>query len=446
MKIKKIMITTLLVAIVMLFSGCSKFNVEIKDLITPPEPTGELYEIRQALFEYTGTDITLRYPKSGNWRSAFIIEDIDGNGVNDALAFYSTISGENTTVMHVNLIAKLEGKWVSVSDNAVESSAIESVEFLDLNNDKTPEVLIRWKIASQPTDKLSVFTFSNGGLTLEIQEDCSCYLTCNLSEAEEEEFVIISTDSIAKKATATGYRIDKRGVINLGRCPLDVDATEYSEAVVSKLSNGKPAIYIDAVKSTHGTITEVLHLSEDGVLENVFVKEDETQNTATLRASTAESYDIDGDEIPEIPLLRQLPSIRGTTEKDILYLTEWNKCDEQGLDYLSSDFMNYNDGYSFSVDDDWKDKFTIARSGDASERIFYEYNEEMALATHELFRIKAVTKDEYYYSSKSYHEYFEIASDDANIYLGKINPENEWGITEQDVKDRFDFIKTAEEK
>lgn len=441
MKTKKTILVTLLILVVMLFSGCSKFNIEISELITPPDPTGELNEIRQALFEYAGEDITLRYPKSGDFRSAFIIEDIDGDGTEDALAFYSTLSEESTTVMHVNLITKLEGEWVSVSDNAVESSAIESVEFIELSNDKIPEILVRWKISSRPTDMLSVFGFSNGGLTLEIQQECSYYIACDISGSEVPEFVIISSDSVAKKATANIYRFEKYDVTNLATCPLDVEITELYSTQVSKLANGLPALYIDAAKSTLGTITDVIYLDESGSFKNLFIDEDGTQNIETLRVSNALSYDIDSDEIPEIPLLKQLPSIRGTSQNDIVYLTEWHKCDENGLNYLRSNYMNHNDGYAFSIDEDWKDVLTIAKSDDSTERVFYEYSEDMALATHELFRIKVVKSEDYDKSDEAYSDYFEIAQNDSSVYLGKINPLNEWEITEQTVLNRFDFIK-----
>lgn len=442
MKIKRILVALLLVAVTFLLGGCSRFGIEISDLITPPDPTGELYEIRQALYSYAGEDITLRYPKNGDWRSAFIVEDIDADGVEDALAFYSTLSNENTTIMHINLITKLEGKWVSVSDDEIESSSIESVEFATLDDDKTPEIIVCWKIAANLTDKLTVYSFSNGGLTQLINADSTYYTVCNLNEGAEKEIVVISKDGIAKKAAATVYRINKHGVVNLGECPLDAETTEYYSATVAPLSDGRPALYIDAAKSTLGTVTEVIYLADDGMPQNLFVAEDEKINLATLRVSNARSYDIDNDSFLEIPLLKQLPSIRGSVQSDIVYLTEWYECSiETGLEYDSAYYMNYSDGYSFKIEDGWKGKITIARSENLTERIFYEYSEDMALATHELFRIKTLPKQEYETALDSYPEYFKIATGEELVFLGKINPENEWRLNEDGIKIRFDFIK-----
>lgn len=441
MKTKKMLSVALVIVMAFVFTGCSRFGIEISELITPPDPTGELYDIRQALYDFAGEDIILRYPKSGNWRTAFIVEDIDSDGVDDVLAFYSTLSEENTTIMHINLITKLEGKWVSVSDDAIESSSIESVEFEDLDNDSVPEIIVCCKIATQSTDKLSVFRFSNGGLTQAISADSTYYTICNLNEGSENEIVIISNDSIAKKASATVYRMDKHGVANLGVCPLDVEVTEYYSATLSQLTDGRPALYIDAAKSTFGTVTEVIYLTDEGSPANMFVAEGKKINETTLRPSNARSYDMNDDGSLDIPLLKQLPSIRGTAQTDIVYLTEWHICDlDLELDYLVSCYMNYTDGYYFRIDNDWKGKITVAKSDDITERVFYEYSEDMALATHELFKIKAVPKQDYQASSDSYLDYFKIAIGETTVFLGKINPENKWELTQATINARFNLI------
>ena len=92
MKIKRILLLALLAALLcFLVSGCGKMSTEINDFIVPPSPSGKLSEISSALYAFTGKDITLRYPKSGEYRSAFIVRDIDGDANDEALAFYSTI-------------------------------------------------------------------------------------------------------------------------------------------------------------------------------------------------------------------------------------------------------------------------------------------------------------------------------------------------------------------
>ena len=64
----------------------------------------------------------------------------------------------------------------------------------------------------------------------------------------------------------------------------------------------------------------------------------------------------------------------------------------------------------------------------------------MALATHELFKIKAVPKQDYQASSDSYLDYFKIAIGETTVFLGKINPENKWELTQATINARFNLI------
>ena len=68
-------------------TGCS-FGASIDTLMSPPKLSMEQEQIYSALTAAVGNNISLKYPKSGKYLSAFIIEDIDGDGGNEALVFY----------------------------------------------------------------------------------------------------------------------------------------------------------------------------------------------------------------------------------------------------------------------------------------------------------------------------------------------------------------------
>ncbi|MCL2487711.1 MAG: VCBS repeat-containing protein, partial [Oscillospiraceae bacterium] len=76
----------LCVIIIVAFSGCSSFGIDIETRMRPPLPSGEQEEIQKALTEYLATtklqqNYILKYPKTGEHRSAFILADIDGDGL-----------------------------------------------------------------------------------------------------------------------------------------------------------------------------------------------------------------------------------------------------------------------------------------------------------------------------------------------------------------------------
>ena len=116
MKIKIICI----ILTVIFITGCS-FGTSIDNLLTPPKLSVEQEQIYNALTDTTGSAINLKYPKSGKYLSAFIIEDIDGDGENESIVFYEkkglTIN-ENT--LRINVLDHFNDKWQSVCDTSSE--------------------------------------------------------------------------------------------------------------------------------------------------------------------------------------------------------------------------------------------------------------------------------------------------------------------------------------
>ncbi len=75
-----------LLCVMLLLSSCTGINSTVTDLMKPPKLTQKQEEIYSALQTAVGTDkITLKYPKSGNYRSAFVFRDIDQDGEEEAL-------------------------------------------------------------------------------------------------------------------------------------------------------------------------------------------------------------------------------------------------------------------------------------------------------------------------------------------------------------------------
>jgi len=95
----------------LMLCGCS-LNMSIDTLLTPPKLSEQQQQIYNALKSYTGANISLKYPKSGNYLSAFIIDDIDGDSDNEAIVFYekNTMSAEKNS-LRINVLDHDETGW-----------------------------------------------------------------------------------------------------------------------------------------------------------------------------------------------------------------------------------------------------------------------------------------------------------------------------------------------
>ena len=121
------------------FTGCSGTKMKSPTgLMRPPLSAGVDSELKSAfLSAATGkgkaasaSEISLISPLSGDHRSAFVLHDIDNDGVNEALVFYKLESEPSKE--HMNVLDNVNGKWVSVNDFSGTGTGVNIVSFVQM--------------------------------------------------------------------------------------------------------------------------------------------------------------------------------------------------------------------------------------------------------------------------------------------------------------------------
>ena len=140
MALKKLIMLILSALLTFILSGCDALMFNADELLLSPMLEGVMYPVQQALEDSVKDKITLKYPVSGEYRSAFVMKDIDGNGVDEALAFYST-TADSTVTMHINII-EFNGEWESKGDLSLVGNGVESVSFADLDGNGRLEIIV----------------------------------------------------------------------------------------------------------------------------------------------------------------------------------------------------------------------------------------------------------------------------------------------------------------
>ena len=163
MKLRKM---TLLCAALSVFLGGCGIDSSIDSLLSPPIISEEQQEIYSALTEAAGEEISLVYPRSGAYRSAFVFPDLDMDGEKEAVVFYGSLKGKDSSV-RVNILDKIEGKWRSVYDHAGAGTTVEQVFFTDLGGTGRLRMAIGYGYMT-PTEKaLKIYCLEDGVLETE---------------------------------------------------------------------------------------------------------------------------------------------------------------------------------------------------------------------------------------------------------------------------------------
>ncbi len=436
---KKLLLCALAVVCLFTMCSCKGLGGSISESLSPPKPSGELYEIQQALETYVGAQIKLVYPSAGQYRSAIITRDIDGDEKYEVFSFYSTETDDKTTVMHINYIRWTESGWKSVSDIEVNGSGVESLEFATMDYSGVPKIIVNWTRFSATNKLVSVYDINTGELREVTSADYSVCAVTDFNSDGINEVAAIYLDSESKVSTAKLLSLTDEGFQQKGTCYLDGDATSYYEPRFSKFADGTPALFIDAVKPT-GMITEILCL-RNGVFANAFSSGEQIdfENTKTHRASSVRSDDYDGDGSVDIPLAEKLPSEEGTLESDTVYMTAWSSFDGHVFNTIAHTVINFTDGYYIEVPDKWLGVFTVIRKLDTRQRLIVRWNSDTATVGEEVLRIQAVNLKNWNESPENYEGYVELGRSLQYAYIVKFG-KSALNPGEQVIKQNFHLI------
>lgn len=435
---KSIVILTALVFAVVL-CGCDLFAFNTDELLAPPALTGELEFIADAITESVDGSYTFKYPSRGNYRSAVIQEDINSDGLFEAFAFYSMVDGEKQT-MHINGIVNREGEWVSVAQQQIVAGGVDKIDFCDLDGDGAKEILVGWEIYGTSEMQLAVYSMGKNALTQRMLQKYTHFTPCNLDEDEQNEVLLIKTGGLSPVNSAVLFSLSNDGITQISSCELDSNAKTFNEPIVSELSTGKSAVYIDEIKGV-GAITEVL-LMEKGNLINPLYNPDTKETSATLRAAYFTTTDIDGDGILEIPIQENVPSVTRNDVNEKLYLTNWSSFNGEKLTNQMTAMINIEDGYYYTIPSKLLGNIAILKSTDNRLREIYKYSPADMTVGEKLLYIKAVDKEDYDAGKYSAQGVKEIANDGETSFICSISDVGiQDGITFESVVSGFKIME-----
>lgn len=435
--LKKVLTIAIALLMCFVFTGCEIID-STKDMVAPPELTGEMSLIADALYKSVGVDCDLKYPSSGDRRSAIVLEDLNGDSIFEAFAFYSTSDDEMTT-MHVNVICQIGGVWTSVSDQTVVAIGVEMVDFCDLDNDGLEEILIGWEVNGNNEKQLSVFNFNENKLNQQLLQAYTSFMCCDLDNNGVNEIFVHLLNTTEKTNKAMIYNYADGKMAQTAGCLMDGSIKSAEFPVLSTLSNGQKAIYINETKGV-GAITEVLYISKGELINPLLDTVNSFENILTLRAASLKIQDINSDGILEIPVASDLPNATDSDEK--LYYTNWCSFNGEKLSVKLVTVVNTVDGYYLTVPNSMVGYLAVLKDIENHERKFYHYDSQNNILGKLLFTITAIDADDWASADYDHGNKVEITRNDDMIFVAELGEgANTFAINIEYIKETFYLVK-----
>ena len=444
----------ILIFIVLFISGCSFSNFETSNLMHPPKATGEMAQIQSTIEKNVGKDIFFKYPQDGDFKSAIVMHDIDGDSQDEALAVYQL--DVQDTQCYIMIIDKIDDDWQVAKTITVQNMDLYKVCFGDFNGDGKDDILLAWISYSNHGKKLTGIFLDDGDYKLfpfegtysdvfveDFDNDArSEILTLSISKLEELQY----DDGLNRPAKARLIKFNdgNKSFEIIGSAPMDSTAVKYNYFKFGKIDDRQIGAIIDANTDKEKTITEIVYWNKaEKSLKTPLYNAQTLSSSDFLRDSVIQATDINNDGIIELP---KVDPLEGLNEKNI-FISSWFKFNTRnsGSEYVDSCIVNGNDAYNFYIPEKWKNE----PLGSYKIKVTYDYglktlrifenieNVGQVVNNREFLNIIVISKKEYEELTNK-DDYKVLHQENNKIYAAVCLAEaSELAISKEEIKENF---------
>lgn len=425
MKIK-LLAAILLLAVV--FSGCSDVAAGNTDIMRPPRATGDKAGIQELIEVQAGGKYVYKYPQAGEYRSAITMKDIDGDGVQEAIAIFkpNTERGE----INVMFLKENNGVWTSLACYSNNNNEVKQIMFADLNGNGNLEILIGFNNYSTTANQLILYFLKDNSMeSLAISKPYNELLIDDFTGSGMDEIMLLSLSGQDSKGVAQLVKCDenKKDYIAVNTY-MDPDIVSYSKityGVITPKTNEHDEVYgvvVDGVRTNGNLSTEIIYWdSDDNRLRSTYNILDGSYSTE--RTTQTVSKDINEDGVLEIPFVRLMEKEKNEPDDIICNEIEWMMyvADSNTFVKTLDTVVNYSDGYYFIMPVAWQGNVTARYEATSKTMSFYEWKKNKI---GELLLILQTYSVKEWEDDVDISAFIEIGYAKNTVYTAYINPSN----------------------
>ena len=293
------------VLLCLLLAGCSMpgEQVQVEELLRAPKLSGDYGDVQTALNDWLGESAQLKYPMQGDLLSPFLLQDLDGDGRQDAAVLYTTAQSSNVCIA---ILQKDDADIWHVRQN-VEGLAdtVESVGLAQLQPGDATQLVVGYT-AAQGDHYLAVYSYTDGVLSTILEQQYQQYLVEDITGGGNQDLILMSTleDGGVQIELLT---VDKEGSFQQVAV-MGLSANRFAGCASGAAgggADGRHYLVLDGWTGISGNnLASVLLRFDEDTQQMVPADQISTEKlyTASLRnVPSLVSQDLDGDGIVEIP-------------------------------------------------------------------------------------------------------------------------------------------------
>ena len=342
----------------MLASGCSSVTAE--ELYRLPEISENNRQLQSTINSVLNSGAEFLAPTAGANRQSVQLQDLDGDGVAEALAFF-TFPEERPLRLYI--LKRQGGAYETAAVIEGEGTAFERVIYTDMDGDGSYELVVGWKMGNA-LQLLTVYSLKDLKPTALHSVNYSQIAVCDINNDGCDDIVVFRLASADTSNEAECISLAADGEVVSSSALISEGIESIARTAFGTVEDGVPALFVDSVYGGGGLVTDII-LWDQG-LENITMDSAVPVSSGTVRESNVYCSDINGDGAIEVPMSRTLWS-----QSDTVYrVLDWTGFDSVGRSRLvMTTYHNYSDGWYLVLPEDWGDRITVRRAdGGPGER------------------------------------------------------------------------------
>ena len=275
----------------------------------------ELYSLPKLPAEYTELDNCIKAilengaeyaaPTAGTHVQAVQLADLDGDGQEEAVAFFRNTADERPLKIYI-----FTAKGQSYEQTAViegSGTGIYSIAYEDLDQNGYTELVVGWRVSTD-LQALSVYSLQMGEPMELLRTNYVRYAVTDLDQDQMRELVVFRADDEGN-GVADYYGWQEGGLAPRTSARISMTMAQLSQQGQVKkgiLQEGVPALFVTGVEDSTNAITDILAV-RNGELTNIVLSDVTGVSTEIAPFRMLYPTDINNDGLTEVPQPVNLP-------------------------------------------------------------------------------------------------------------------------------------------
>ncbi|MGG1876001.1 MULTISPECIES: hypothetical protein [Paenibacillus] len=346
--------------LVIMLSGCSFIEDPISLIKTPDLPADKA-SLNGVIQSQLPTGASILRPRSDTDSSQIRIEDLNNDGILEAVVFYQTPDEE--IQVHGMILQQQGDTWVKKLNFDGEGTVLESFDFVDLTNDGNYEIVAGFSRGDRELQNgLIVYQFTGDALEKLVPLPYTHFEIGDMNGDGANDLTVVSLQKNELSYIVTyQYNIFDKTFSEIDRLDLGSNVESYYNIVAGEVAEDKEGIILDTLVSSNDSFTKLIIMEDNKFID--VIKDD----SMTYKPFPIDSEDINGDGILEIGVPETPVGWESRLYEEIPYFTTYYQWDgelsEEGkkgtLNFVLQRYHDINNRFYLNFPEELYNQITI---------------------------------------------------------------------------------------